>query len=51
MIPEDIRPKYGIDDDYVDTKRFVYFEITKVIYGLAQSGRLAHDNLKQHLAK
>ena len=51
MIPDDIRRKYGINDDYVDTKGFVYFEITKAIYGLAQSGRLAHDDLKQHLAK
>ena len=51
MIPDDIQSKYGIDDDYVDTKGFVYFEITKTIYGLAQSGRLAHDDLKQHLAK
>ena len=51
MIPDDIWREYGINDDYVDTKGFVYFEITKAIYGLAQSGRLAHDDLKQHLAK
>ena len=40
MIPDDIRQEYGINDDYVDTKGFIYFEITKAIYGLAQSGRL-----------
>ena len=51
MIPEDIRNEYGITDDYVDNKGFVYFEITKAIYGLIQSGALAHADLKQHLAK
>ena len=47
IIPNNIRQEYGIDNDYVDTKGFVYFEITKTIYGLAQFGRLAHDDLKQ----
>ena len=51
MIPEDIRNEYGITDEYVDNKGFVYFEITKAIYGLIQSGALAHADLKQHLAK
>ena len=49
MIPDNIRQEYGINNDYVDTKGFVYFEITKAIYGLAQSGQLAHNELKQHL--
>ena len=51
MIPNDIRIEYGINDDYVDTEGFMYFEITRVIYGLIQSGALAHANLKQPLAK
>ena len=46
MIPDDIRIEYGINDDYIDTKGFVYFEITKAIYGLIQFGALAHANLK-----
>ena len=28
MIPDDIRNEYGITDEYVDNKGFVYFEIT-----------------------
>ena len=51
MIPDNIRIEYGINDDYVNTKGFVYFEITKAIHGLIQSGALAHADLKQHLAK
>ena len=48
MIPNNIRTEYGIHNDYVDNKGFVYFEITKAIYGLIQSGALAHADLKQH---
>ena len=51
MIPNNIRTEYGIHNDYVDNKGFVYFEITKAIYGLIQSGALAHADLKQHLSK
>ena len=51
MIPNNIWHKYGINNSYVNTKGFVYFEITKAIYGLIQSGALTHANLKQHLAK
>ena len=51
MIQDDIRTEYGITDEYVNNKGFVYFEITKAIYGLSQSGTLAHTDLKQHLAK
>ena len=51
MIPEDIRNEYGITDEYVNNKGFVYFEITKAIYVLIQSGTLAHADVKQHLAK
>ena len=51
MIPNDIRQDYGISDNCIDTKGFVYFEITKAIYGLIQSGALAHADLKQHLVK
>ena len=51
MIPDNIRTEYGINDDYVDNRGFVYFEITKATYGLIQSGALAHADLKQRLAK
>ena len=51
MIPDEILEDYNINNEYIDENGFVYFEITKAIYGLAQSGRLAHDDLKQHLAK
>ena len=46
MIPNDIRIEYGINDDYVNNNEFVCFEITKAIYGLIQSGALAHADLK-----
>ena len=52
MIPDDIRIEYGINDNYIDTIFFMYFEVTKAImYGLIQSGALAHADLKQHLTK
>ena len=47
MIPNDVPYKYGINDSYVNTKGFIYFKITKRIYGLIQSGALAHANLQQ----
>ena len=34
MIPDDSRPQYDIYGDYVDSKGFVYLEITKAMYGL-----------------
>ena len=51
MIQDDIRTEYCITDEYVDNKGFIYFDITKAIYGLIQLGALAHEDLKQHLAK
>ena len=51
MIPDDIRTEYGITDEYLVNKGFVYFEIIKAIYGLSQSGALPHEDLKKHLAK
>ena len=51
MIPKGIQNEYGITDEYVDNKGFVYFKITKAIYGLIQSGALTHADLRQLLAK
>ena len=53
MIPDEILEDYNTNNEYIDGNGFVYFEITKAIYGLAQllSDRLAHNDLKQHLAK
>ena len=45
IISDDIKHKYSINDDYADTKGFVYFENTKAIYGLIQSGALAHTDI------
>ena len=50
-IPDDIRKKYCIIDNYIYTKGFVYLQFTKAIYGLIESGALAQANLKQHLAR
>ena len=49
--PDDNREEYSTNDEYIDLKEFVYFEITKAIYVLAQSGRLTRVHLKQHLAQ
>lgn len=34
--------------EYVDSKGFVYFEITKAVYALVQLGGLADNDLTQH---
>ena len=51
MIQDDIRTEYGVTDGYVNNKGFIYFEITKAVYGLIQLSTLAHEDLKQHLSK
>jgi len=45
-----IREKYNIDKLTV-TDGFIYCRIKKGMYGLRQAARLAHDDLKSHLAK
>ena len=45
--PQDIIDQYGLTDKAVNGK--VLVEIRKGIYGLKQAGRIANDQLKQHL--
>ena len=50
LFPPEIVEQYNLfplvhDDDHV------YMEIKKGMYGLPQAGRLANDQLKQHLQK
>jgi hypothetical protein len=49
LIPDEIKEEYNVND-YVDEDGFVYVEITGAIYGLSQSGYLAHEDLKKNLA-
>ena len=54
MIPYNIIPPDIIDDYNLKSKvrnDKVYARVTKGIYGLPQSGKLAHDNLVAHLAQ
>jgi hypothetical protein len=50
LIPDEIKEEYNVED-YVDENGFVYVETTGAIYGLSQSGYLAHEDLKKNLAK
>jgi hypothetical protein len=50
LIPDETKDEYNADD-FVDADGFVYVEITGAIYGLSQSGYLAHEDLKKNLAK
>jgi hypothetical protein len=49
MIPPNIIQHYKLDN-FVNGD-FVYAKIKKAWYGLKQSGKIAHDDLVQHLAK
>jgi hypothetical protein len=49
MIPPNIIKHYNLDT-FVNGD-FVYAKIKKAWYGLKQSGKIAHDDLVQHLAK
>ena len=48
-IPEEFIDKYNLIDENGD--RWTYFEIRKICYGLPQSGKLANDLLRKHIAK
>jgi hypothetical protein len=48
LIPATIMEQYNLAD--IVHNGFVYVEIRKGMYGLAQAGRLANDELVQHLA-
>ena len=49
MIPPNIIKHYSLDKFVVDG--FVYAKINKAWYGLKQSGKIAHDDLVDHLKK
>ena len=50
LIPEEIRQQYNLYP-MVHTDGYIYIKIKKGMYGLPQAGKLAHDLLKDHLAK
>ena len=50
MIPQEIIDEYDAMK-FVDTDGYVHVEITGAMYGLAQSGRIANQDLQKHLAK
>ena len=50
MIPDEVMEEYNVEQ-YLDDKGYAYVEITGAIYGLAQSGYLANQQLIKHLAK
>jgi hypothetical protein len=50
LIPDEIKEEYNVDQ-FVDEDGYVYVEITGAIYGLSQSGYLAHEDLKKNLAE
>ena len=49
LIPPEIIAHYNLDQYAVDG--YVYAKINRAWYGLKQSGRIAHDDLVEHLAK
>ena len=50
LIPQEIIEEYNAME-FVDIDGYVYVEITGAMYGLAQSGRIANQDLQKHLAK
>ena len=50
-IPQEIYDKYHLTPNHIDKDGYAMVEVIKAIYGLPQSGRLAHEDLKAHLAK
>ena len=50
QIPKEIIDEYEVMQ-YVESDGYVYVEITGAMYGLAQSGRIANQDLRKHLAK
>ena len=49
LIPQPIIDHYNLDDIFKDG--FIYAKINKTWFGLKQSGKIAHDDLVQHLNK
>jgi hypothetical protein len=49
MIPQEVIAEYDVTQ-YLDENGYAYVEITGAIYGLAQSGYLANEDLKKNLA-
>ena len=50
LIPQEIIEEYNAME-FVDIDGYVYVEITGAMYRLAQSGRIANQDLQIHLAK
>ena len=50
-IPQDIYDEYKLTPNHIDKNGCAMVEVVKAIYGLPQSGQLAHEHLKAHLAK
>ena len=50
LIPQEIIDKYEAMK-FVDEDGYVYVEVTGAMYGLAQSGQIANQDLQKHLAK
>ena len=50
MIPDEVMEEYNVEQ-YLDNEGYAYVEITGAIYGLAQSGYLANQDLIENLAK
>ena len=50
LIPQEIIDEYNAIK-FVDTDGYVHVEITGAMYGLAQSGQIANQDLQKHLTK
>ena len=50
LIPHEIIDKYNVMI-FVDKEGYVHVKITEAMYGLAQSGQIANQDLQEHLAK
>ena len=50
-IPKEIIAEYKLTDKYFDQDGYAMVEVMKAIYGLPQSGCLAHKDLKVRLAQ
>eukprot|EP00978_Attheya_sp_CCMP212_P015192 scaffold39147_cov55-Attheya_sp.AAC.5 len=49
LIPQEVMDEYNVEQ-FLDENGYVYVEITRAIYGLAQSGYLANQDLIKNLA-
>ena len=47
MTPQEFVDKYNIQEKAHN--RYIYERVTKVVYGLPQSGRISHGALAKHL--